>query len=145
MRGLLPAQTCMSMQTLKCLQRRVADRCVYMSAPVCMYMYDWWADRKRPQIRAQTNWVINESDGGAAMGPTLPISWCMPTSGYGHLYSRNKENCQRGEETMFRRKGLPTTPVSSPNLCFYTWETHPHTPVSAGSAREQSGGSGVLM
>lgn len=47
-----------------------ADVCVYMSACVSLCVFDEWAGGARPQIRVQTNWVINESDRGAVMGPT---------------------------------------------------------------------------
>lgn len=36
----------------------------------CVCMFDGWAGRARLRIRVQTNWVINESDRGAVMGPT---------------------------------------------------------------------------
>lgn len=46
---------------------RRADLCVWLCVRVCV---DGWAGRARPWIRVQTNWVINESDTGAVMGPT---------------------------------------------------------------------------
>lgn len=55
---------------------RQTDVCVCGGVCVCVDLcvsVDRWAGRARPRIRVQTNWVINESDRGAVMGPTLRL------------------------------------------------------------------------
>lgn len=74
-------------------------RHVYMCAWVCLRV-DGWAGRARPWIRVQTNWVINESDRAAVMGPTPKL--LMHADQHWQPFVLEKwGSCHRDEETVF--------------------------------------------
>lgn len=85
-------------------------RRVCICEPECVCMFDGWAGRARPRIRVQTNWVINENDRGAVMGPTPKL--LMHADQHWQPFVLEKWGCCHwDEETMFileRRKVSPS-------------------------------------
>lgn len=70
MRAHANAKPYVNMHVSQCPGRHGADSQWADVCVVCLCVFDGWAGRARLQIRVQTNWVINESDGRAVMGPT---------------------------------------------------------------------------
>lgn len=101
--------------------------CVYMWARVCLCAFDGWAGRARPRIRVQTNWVINESNRGAVMGPT-PRPLMHADQQRQPFVLEKWGSCHWDEETAFilkRRKGLSLSFPLPPTL--FLARTHKNT------------------